>query len=138
MAKGKTIDTITLEPLPNEENGVSDERRLPVQLFSYWDKIRGDRAFPAEDFINSEDIPQIWEHCFLMQVNDLNNRHGADFTYLGSEILRVYHVILYRPAAAIYHRISGASLRRKNPLCRQGYLLPAVAIRSSFGSACCQ
>lgn len=85
---------ITLEPLPTQDGGVKDERRYPVQLFNYWDLLRKNRAFPIEDDINPEDIAHLWPHCFLMQVNDLRNRRRADFTYLGSEILRMYHDLL--------------------------------------------
>ncbi len=68
----------------------ANERRLPVQLCRYWEKIRGTRLMPSEQMINPEDIPHLWEHCYLIQVNDLENRRRADFTYLGSEIIQTY------------------------------------------------
>lgn len=95
MVKLLNIEShITLEPLPSEEGMKMDERRLPVQLYKYWDMQRKERAFCGEDDINPDDIPTIWPYCFLIQVNDLKNRHRADFTYLGTEILRVYHEVL--------------------------------------------
>lgn len=95
------VDTVTsitsvvkTEPLPSEYGGSRDERRYSVKLFYYWDKLRGNRAFPCEDSINPDEIPEIWPHCYLIQTNDLKNRRRADFTYLGSEILRIYHDLL--------------------------------------------
>lgn len=82
---------IRMESLPTQEGGSRDERRYPVRLFNYWNKQRGYRLFPSEEKINPEEISEIWPHCFLIQTNDLKNRHRADFTYLGSEILHVYH-----------------------------------------------
>ncbi len=87
-------DYVTIEPLPDEEGGNRDERRYSSQLYSYWNQLRGKRLFPSEDVLNPEAIAHIWPHCFLIQVNDLKNRKRADFTYLGSEILRVYHDLL--------------------------------------------
>lgn len=92
MAKERQ-STITIEPLP-DEGGSADERRLPVRLYGYWNKLRGKRLLVDEDDINPEDIPELWKYCFLIQVNDLKNRNRADFTYLGSEILKVYHELL--------------------------------------------
>ena len=69
----------------------ADERRMTVNLINYWNEIRKDRLFPSEKLINPEDIPDIWEHCYLIQVNDLHNRQKADFTYLGSSIIKSYH-----------------------------------------------
>ena len=72
----------------------SDERRIPVRLLRYWDSIRGSRLFPSENDIDQEDISDVWDHCYLIQVNDLENRMKVDFTYLGSEILESYHTHL--------------------------------------------
>lgn len=85
---------VTIEPLPTDKEGNKDERRYAVQLFYYWNSLRKGRLYPPEDAINPEDIAHIWKHCFLIQVNDLKNRHRADFTYLGSEILHLYNDLL--------------------------------------------
>lgn len=88
------INNIKIESLPDEIGGVCDERRLSVQLFNYWSRLRKGRAYPAEDDIEPTDIPGIWPHCFLIQTNDLQNRKKADFTYLGGEIVQLYHDLL--------------------------------------------
>lgn len=87
-------DFVTIEPLPDETGGNRDERRYAAQLYAYWKQLKGNRPFPSEDVLNPEAIAHIWPHCFLIQVNDLKNRKRADFTYLGSEILHVYHDLL--------------------------------------------
>lgn len=75
-----------MDQIPNAEN----ERRLPVRLLNYWNKIRGARRFPSERLIEPEEIAALWNHCYLIQVNDLENRLKADFTYLGPEIIKTY------------------------------------------------
>ncbi len=89
--KPLSYSKIHIDPLPSDKGMISDERRLPVQLFHYWNSLRGNRAFPVEDLINHEDIANIWDYCFLIQVNDLKNRKRADFTYFGKKILETYH-----------------------------------------------
>lgn len=94
MDKIITINSdVTVEQLPTAEN-LGDERRYPVQLFRYWDKLRGNRKFASEELIDPESIPELWPHCFLIQTNDLRNRRRADFTYFGSAILSLYHDLL--------------------------------------------
>ena len=67
------------------------ENRLSIGLLRYWDIIRKDRLFPSESKIVSQDIPDIWESCYLIQVNDIENRKKVDFTYMGAKIIEAYH-----------------------------------------------
>ena len=71
-----------------------EERRLPVILLNYWKKIKGDRKFPFENSINPDDLKDIWEYCYLIQVNDLQNRLKVDFTFMGAEIVKAYEQYL--------------------------------------------
>ena len=94
MVKTSSVNTITIDPISSVLAHKGSERRLPVQLYNYWDGLRDGRKFPSEDAVNPEAIPHLWPTCYLIQVNDLKNRKRADFTYLGKEILQVYHDLL--------------------------------------------
>ena len=90
------IENLSMDAIERVQN----ERRLPVQLLNYWDEIRGIRRFPSENDIHPEDILHLWDHCYLIQVNDLEKRQRVDFTYLGSEILKTYREHLSEEDAA--------------------------------------
>lgn len=121
---------LTIDPLP-EGDLKPDERRLPVKLYHYWNRLRGKRWFPSEDAINPEDIPDIWRYCFLIQVNDLKNRKRADFTYLGNGILDVYHDFLSDEDASDFISPSSSHLSQnfwqvietKKPIMQSGEFL---------------
>ncbi|MDE3015758.1 MAG: PAS domain-containing protein [Pseudomonadota bacterium] len=65
------------------------ERRITLRLLAYWEKMRGDRAMPTEDDINSAEIRDLWGSCFLVRVSDLDRR-DYNYTYLGQEIMEAY------------------------------------------------
>ncbi len=45
------------------------ERRLTVRLVSYWERLRGARAMPSEKDIEPDDLADLWDHCFVAQLN---------------------------------------------------------------------
>ena len=49
------------------------EQRITEALKTYWQGLQKDGKLPSEQDINSEDIPQIWENCFLVRVDGKNN-----------------------------------------------------------------
>ncbi len=71
-----------------EAQGV--ERRTSLILLQYWNQLRGDRAFPDETEIDPEQLSQIWDHCFLLQIRDVKAVRYYNYTYLGSDLLRAY------------------------------------------------
>ena len=93
MAKNEIliIDNTTIEQARRQANA---EHRLSIRLLDYWDNIRGTRLFPSETLIDYEAILNLWDSCYLIQVNDLNNRNKVDFTYLGKNIIESYHTNL--------------------------------------------
>lgn len=73
----------------NAPQPIVSERRKAFRLIQYWESIRGDFAFPSENDIDPDDIPDIWEDCFLLQVRDMNRADG-NFTYLGKHIIDAF------------------------------------------------
>ena len=65
------------------------ERRITVRLMAYWEKLRKGRPMPAEADIDPDDIQDLWDHCFLVHVQDLE-KPDYQYTYLGAAILQVY------------------------------------------------
>lgn len=65
------------------------ERRLTLQLVAYWEKLRGDRPMPSENDINPEDLAELWDYCFLVQIRDLAKQE-FHYTYLGASIVEAY------------------------------------------------
>lgn len=47
---------------------MSAERRITHRLIDYWQRIKGDRVLPMEGDIDSEDVGDMWDDCFLMSV----------------------------------------------------------------------
>ena len=60
------------------------ERRLVLRLLGYWRALCGERKMPSFSDIESEDIPDLWPHSFLLETDE----HGGSpiFRALGSEI----------------------------------------------------
>ena len=47
---------------------VSNERRLVLRIFDYWEFLRGERRFPSPDDVNSADLPEDWRNCVLIDT----------------------------------------------------------------------
>jgi hypothetical protein len=58
---------------------MASERRISHQLVNYWQHIKGDRLLPSVGDIDQDDIADMWEHCFLVQIHD--NRDGSGISY---------------------------------------------------------
>lgn len=65
------------------------ERRITLRLLSYWEKLRGTRIMPTEEDIDPDDLQDLWDHCFLIHVADLN-KPDYNYTYLGEAIAQAY------------------------------------------------
>lgn len=65
------------------------ERRINVRLVAYWERIRAGREMPSENDIDPEDLADLWDYCFLIQVRDLA-KDDYNYTYLGAAIVEAY------------------------------------------------
>lgn len=44
------------------------ERRLVLRLLSYWRELAGERDMPRPDDVDGGKIPDMWGHCFMLEV----------------------------------------------------------------------
>ncbi len=68
----------------------SQERRKGIQLADYWQRLCGERDFPLEDELDPDDLGEIWDDCFLIQLRDIEHVQHYNYTYLGANILHAY------------------------------------------------
>ena len=66
------------------------ERRISNVLLDYWYFIKGENELPKESDIDTEDLHDVWESCFLVQVLDINRGGNYRYTYLGKKIQEAY------------------------------------------------
>jgi len=76
---------MAVHPLPQS----AFERRIPLRLLAYWEKLRQGRPMPAEGDIVSDDIRDLWDNCFLIHVKKSKSLRYS-YNYLGREIMRAY------------------------------------------------
>lgn len=68
----------------------AQERRTTHRLLRYWESLCAGRSLPEENDIDPDDITDIWDYCFLIQVLDIERREGGNYTYLGKAIIEAY------------------------------------------------
>lgn len=71
----------------NKSSGM--ERRLTLRLLNYWEDIKGDKFLPHENDIDPDQLSDLWEYCFVIQVRDLD-KSDYNYTYLGTAIREAY------------------------------------------------
>lgn len=64
--------------------------RSHEQFLDYWNKLRGERAFPRESEIDPDALKDIWESCFLISNDDVTKRIGYRYSFLGSDLLGAF------------------------------------------------
>ncbi len=65
-------------------------KRLHERLLAYWQELRGNRAFPKEHDINPDDLEDVWDSCFLLQVIGKGADMRFRYSYLGSALIEAY------------------------------------------------
>lgn len=65
------------------------ERRITHRLVNYWQGIKGDNILPPESAIDSDDIPDLWDDCFIIQTNSENllEDRAYGYSYIGRSLL---------------------------------------------------
>ena len=71
------------------ESFVMDEKykRINDTLMKYWDRLKEDGEVPPESLVNPDDIAEIWDDCFLIQVT---KTHGYRYDFLGDNLVEAY------------------------------------------------
>lgn len=63
------------------------EQRLTFRLLSYWNRIRGDRTFPALSDINIGEIEEMWHFSFTIDLTD-EDEHVLQ--YFGPDLVSIF------------------------------------------------
>ncbi|MCH2037966.1 MAG: PAS domain-containing protein [Rickettsiales bacterium] len=69
------------------------ERRITRRLVSYWKEIYNTKGvFPKESDIDADDLEDIWDNCFLLniKINPENKQIKGVYSYLGASLLEAY------------------------------------------------
>ena len=61
-------------------------QRITDALREYWESKKGGRPFPGEDEINQDDLREIWDNCFLVEIEGDKFR----YSFLGDSIIEAY------------------------------------------------
>lgn len=64
------------------------EQRMTFRLLSYWNRIKGARAFPALTDINISEISDMWHLTFTIDCTGDASRHK--FHYFGPELVTAF------------------------------------------------
>lgn len=67
------------------------ERRISHRLVSYWQQIKEDRPLPSPDDIDSEEIADMWEDCFLIGIHShADGETTYSYDYVGDGLRPVF------------------------------------------------
>ncbi|CAK8162694.1 hypothetical protein CAXC1_220016 [Candidatus Xenohaliotis californiensis] len=59
-------------------------------LYHYWKQLHSKQKPPSMEQIISDDILEIWQHCFIMSIKMASNKLIYKYTHLGDEIVSAY------------------------------------------------
>lgn len=64
------------------------ERRISHRLVNYWQHIKKGRVLPEIGDIDSDDVMDMWENCFIIQINANKNTGeiSINYDYVGNEV----------------------------------------------------
>jgi hypothetical protein len=68
------------------------ERRLVLRLLGYWRSICGDRSFPSFAEVDPAAIPDMWPHCFVLEV--VGQESDPVFRHVGVDLASHSDVLL--------------------------------------------
>lgn len=62
------------------------KRRITEQLLLHWNQLRGDRHFPEVNDIVPESITDVWDDCFLVEIDRSKPALQFDYIHVGHNI----------------------------------------------------
>ncbi len=81
---------MALPPLNIGNDSSGADRRITTILRNYWEYLRDDMSFPAENEVDPKAIAEIWESCFLVVANNLSKKEDYVYKYIGKKIIEAY------------------------------------------------
>lgn len=65
-------------------------RRITDVLLHYWEELKQARPFPLVSEVDAEQISDVWNNCFLVQLQHIKNKENYSFTYFGEALQRAF------------------------------------------------
>ncbi len=65
------------------------KQRITLRLLAYWEKLRLGRDMPSPSDINADDLQDLWDYCFIINLKDFDKdlkAKNCDYTYLGKAL----------------------------------------------------
>ncbi|TAE34779.1 MAG: PAS domain-containing protein [Alphaproteobacteria bacterium] len=62
-------------------------KRIGERLQHYWESSRGDRTMPFESDIDTSQLEDVWDACFLIRVDEGN---APRYVYMGTQLVEAY------------------------------------------------
>lgn len=82
---------MALPPLTYDLSFNQSSRRITSILKNYWNYVKEQRTFPSEDEIKQNDIPEIWDNCFIVRAD--NTCYSTDdykYIYMGQNVKKAF------------------------------------------------
>lgn len=80
---------MSLPPIFSVMPGLESEKRITIRLKKYWDFHREDRSFPSEKEVNSKDLQDVWDNCFIVKADNSCKKEDYKYKYIGPNIIKI-------------------------------------------------
>ena len=92
---------------------LDNEYRSHTKLQKYWNELRAGRPFPRESEIDPDAISDIWPSCFLVSLDEVTQRLGYRYSYMGHDLQEAYGEDAHNPDIVTKLVSTDASLMNK-------------------------
>jgi hypothetical protein len=60
---------------------------MVLRVLNYWRHVAGERRYPSVEDLSGDDVPELWENCFILKVKGDGNGSGESvLNYVGKEL----------------------------------------------------
>lgn len=98
------------------------EQRLTTRLSNYWERLRDGASLPNIERFRSGDIPDMWEFCFQVSVDQHDaSRKQYLYGYMGRQIIQAFGQDLTgKRVNSMVQNVPGANILKKIDSCVDG------------------
>lgn len=80
------------------------QHRLIDSLKTYWEQLKGARTYPLEGEFDPDQVKEVWDYCFLVQLDRASGPGRFKYTYLGEKLIKSFGDHMSEEEA--YHLVS--------------------------------
>jgi len=66
------------------------EHRLPARLSDYWERIRHRSPIPSMDWLNPQEIADLWQNCLRVAVEVQGGKPIYTYEYVGDNLESIF------------------------------------------------